>query len=113
MSFGLGVSQSSRCASAQRANWSGAEVSILRANEEEMLSIGDRVVPIAGPWAGSPGKVVRVDGQARISVEFDHEPRAPRGVGFYDGRWLRRLGLPVPEHPPRHRRKRDRVEGHD
>ena len=35
-------------------------------------------------------KVVRVDGQARISVEFDNEPRAPRGVGFYDGRWLRK-----------------------
>jgi hypothetical protein len=55
-----------------------------------VFHIGDRVVPIAGPWTGSSGKVVRVDGQQRISVEFDNEPRAPRGVGFYDGRWLRK-----------------------
>ena len=27
--------------------------------------------------------------EQRIVVEFDHEPRAPRGVGSYGGVWLR------------------------
>ena len=58
------------------------------------LRVGDLVMPTEGPWKGSMGTVVRVDGQSRISVEFDEGSRArslaPRGVGFYDGRWLRK-----------------------
>ena len=67
-----------------------AEIGVARGGRYTVLQVGDRVVPTAGPWTGSPGKVVHVDGQARITVEFDNEPRAPRGVGFYDGRWLRK-----------------------
>ena len=54
-----------------------------------LWEVGHRVVPTVGPYAGSPGRIVRVDGQKRIVVEFDNEPRASRGVGFYDGVWLR------------------------